>query len=94
MFLAVVAAAGAVASGRGRRSIPFSHRNEKQHQGRIAYLLKLLEKRTTQVWNIDLITDLQEYCASNSDFFNQALQAYGAADDIDIDTFIAMLQSH
>lgn len=83
-------------SYRGRRSIPFSHRNEKQHQGRVAYLLKLLEKRSEQAWNLDLINDLQEYCASDCDFFKQALQAYGAVDaaDIDLDTFITMLQSH
>ena len=90
---ATAATAATGASGRGRRSIPFLHRNEKQHQGRIAYLLKLLEKRTVQVWNVDLISDLQEYCVSNSEFFKQALQAYGS-NDIDLDTFIAMLQSH
>ena len=81
---------------RGRKSIPFSSRNEKQHQGRIAYLLKLLQKGSTQLWNQDLIVDLQEYCSSDADFFKQALQMYGLGgnDEINMDTFIAMLQSH
>jgi hypothetical protein len=86
---------------RGRKSIPFDYRSEKQHQGRIVYLLKLLEQGSGQVWNQDLIADLQAYCISNSDFFRQALEAYGirqsaaaGSEDIDVDTFIAMLQSH
>jgi hypothetical protein len=88
-------------NSRGRKSIPFDYRSEKQHQGRIVYLLKLLEKGSEQVWNQELIADLQAYCISNSDFFRQALEAYGVgqseaagSEDIDIDTFIAMLQSH
>jgi hypothetical protein len=81
-------------SSRGRRSIPFAQRNEKQHQGRMAYLFKLLEKRSEQKWNQDLIADIQEYCVSYSDFLEQALRVYGCDEAVDIDTFLAMLQSH
>ncbi len=81
-------------NNRGRKSIPFHRRNPKQHQGRIAYLLKLLEKRSAHRWNQDLIADLQSYCVSDESFLKQALQTYLGDDTIDLDTFIAILQSH
>lgn len=86
------------AGSRGRKSIPFEERSDKQHQGRMAYLLKLLEKQSEQTWNQDLIADLQEYCVSDAEFFREALLSYcvnvDQHNDFDIDTFIAMLQSH
>ena len=86
----------------GRKSIPFDRRNAKQHQGRMAYLLKKLEGNTT-VWTQDSIADLQAYFVSSdiagagSEFFQLAVVALsgenGAETITDIDTFLAILQS-
>jgi hypothetical protein len=79
----------------GRKSVPFSRRNSKQHQGRMTYLLKKLEMGTSQTWTQDAIADLHTYCTSDEEFFKKAVVAYEGADSIaDMDVFIAMLQSH
>lgn len=84
----------------GRKSIPFATRTPKQHQGRMAYLLKKLEMQDT--WSQDAIADLQEYCISQdiigagSEFFRTAIVAFAGESAIetitDIDTFLAMIQ--
>jgi hypothetical protein len=87
--------------GVGRRSIPFSRRNPKQHQGRMAYLLKKLEEK--QNWTQDAIADLQSYFVARNvlgagdDFFRAAVIAYAGENGreiiTDIDLFLAMLQN-
>ena len=94
-------ASAAASGGVGRKSIPFFRRNAKQHQGRIAYLLKKLEKSKSS-WSQDAIADLQEYFISSDipgaghNFFKLAVVAFAGENAIetitDIDTFIAMLQ--
>lgn len=91
-------------SNAGRKSIPFSQRTAKQHQGRMAYLLKKLENSNTAniFWSQDGISDLREYFVSSdipgagNKFFRSAVVAFagedGAESITDIDTFIAMLQ--
>jgi hypothetical protein len=91
------AASGSV----GRKSIPFSARTPKQHQGRMAYLLKKLE--TKQSWTQDTLADLQGYFVATNilgageEFFRAAVVAYAGdnADEVitDIDTFFAMIQN-
>jgi hypothetical protein len=85
----------------GRKSIAFDHRNLRQHQGRMAYLLKKLE--TKQTWTLDAIADLQAYCVSTNiasagpEFYNSAVKAYAGEDGhtfiVDLDALIAMIQS-
>jgi hypothetical protein len=87
--------------GVGRRSIPFSRRNPKQHQGRMAYLLKKLEEK--QSWTQDAIADLQSYFVARNvlgagdEFFRAAVIAYAGENGreiiTDIDLFLAMLQN-
>jgi len=87
-------AAASYSLPKGRRCIPYHRRSENQHQGRMAYLLKKLEDGSEARWNQDLIADLQTYCVENASFYEQVKQAYGAEDIDNIDTLIAMLQSH
>jgi hypothetical protein len=85
----------------GRRSIAFEHRNARQHQGRMAYLLKKLE--TKQSWTLDAVADLQAYCVSTTidgagnTFYNSAIKAYAGEDGHsfieDLDALIAMIQT-
>lgn len=87
--------------GVGRRSIPFSRRNPKQHQGRMAYLLKKLEEK--QSWTQDAIADLQSYFVARNvlgagdEFFRASVIAYAGENGheiiTDIDLFLAMLQN-
>jgi hypothetical protein len=88
-------------AGVGRKSIPFNRRNARQHQGRMAYLLKKLE--TKQSWTLDAIADLQAYCTAadiagaGRIFYDAAVLAYAGENGHtivpDLDTFIAMIQS-
>ncbi len=87
--------------GVGRRSIPFSRRNPKQHQGRMAYLLKKLEEK--QGWTQDAIADLHSYFVARNvlgagdEFYRAAVIAYAGENGpeiiTDIDLFLAMLQN-
>lgn len=93
-------AAGGASRGIGRRSIPFSRRTAKQHQGRMAYLLKKLEQKNT--WTQDAIADLYTYFVAQNiegagdEFFRACIFAFAgenAQETItDIDLFLAMLQ--
>jgi cell division septum initiation protein DivIVA len=88
-------------NGVGRKSIPFSRRTLKQHQGRMAYLLKKLENK--QTWTQDTIADLHSYFVATNimgagkEFFRAAVVAFAGenADEVitDIDMFLAMLQN-
>jgi len=78
-------------SNRGRKSIPFERRNEQQHEGRMAYLLKKLGDGSNSAWNQDLIADLHAYCSRNQDFYRDVQEIIGAP-NINLDTLIAMLQ--
>lgn len=88
-------------AGVGRKSIPFSSRNPRQHQGRMAYLLKKLEAK--QSWTLDTIADLQAYCTAadvagaGHAFYHAAVLAYAGENGHtivpDLDTLIAMIQS-
>jgi hypothetical protein len=87
--------------GVGRKSIPFSRRNPKQHQGRMAYLLKKLE--TKQELTQDVIADMHSYFVARNimgagdEFFRAAVVAYAGpgCDEVitDIDTFLGMIQN-
>ena len=86
----------------GRKSIPFDRRDTRQHQGRMAYLLKKLEAKHSS-WNLDAVADLQAYCVATdiagagAEFYRNAVIAYAgeSGDSIitDLDTLIAMIQS-
>ena len=87
--------------GVGRKSIPFSQRNPKQHQGRMAYLLKKLE--TKQELTQDVIADMHSYFVARNilgagdEFFRAAVVAYAGpgCDEVitDIDLFLGMIQN-
>lgn len=93
------AAASSGGGNVGRKSIPFPNRSAKQHQGRMAYLLKKLEMQHT--WTQDSIADLQAYFVSTdipgagNEFFRLAVVAFAGENGLqtitDIDTFLAML---
>ncbi len=88
------------AAATGRRTISFVNRSAKQHQGRMNYLVKKLEKGTHEIWSQEAIADIISYCTvsnvpgSGPEFLARAAAAYGVEDLPNMDDFVAILQAH
>lgn len=94
----------AARSSSGRRSIPYDHRNAKQHQNRMEYLLRKIKQSSNENWPYDTIVDVQLYCAGSDipgtgqEYFKRAVLECAGEEGLetikDIDTLLAILQSH
>ena len=88
------------AAATGRKTISFANRSAKQHQGRMNYLVKKLEKGTREIWSQEAIADIISYCSesnvpgSGPEFRMRAAAAYGLEDLQNLDDFAAILQAH
>lgn len=88
------------AAATGRRTISFANRSAKQHQGRMNYLVKKLDKGTREIWSQEAIADIISYSSESSipgsgpEFRMRAAAAYGLENLPNLDDFAAMLQAH